>query len=63
MAVINSGDPVSTLRSALDAYTKVQETMVAEAAKLKDSAPAAPDGSGGNREGGAESAVPAGYQP
>lgn len=36
MAVVNSGDPVSTLRSALDAYVSVQDTMIAEAAKLKD---------------------------
>lgn len=63
MAVVNSGDPVSTLRSALDAYTRVQETMVAEAAKLKDSAATPPDSSSGTREGGTENAVPAGYQP
>lgn len=61
MAVVNSGDPVSTLRSALDAYTAVQETMVAEAAKLKDPTPVAAPGSDGTREGGAENAVPAGY--
>lgn len=36
MAVVNSGDPVSTLRSALDAYVSVQDAMIAEAAKLKD---------------------------
>lgn len=63
MAVVNSGDPVSTLRSALDAYTRVQETMVAEAAKLKAPPAASPDSSGGTREGGAKSAVSSGYQP
>lgn len=36
MAVVNSGDPVNTLRDALDAYTSVQQTMIDEAAKLKD---------------------------
>lgn len=61
MAVVNSGDPVSTLRSALDAYTKVQETMVAEAAKLKDPAPQAEPPVDITREGGMGSAVSSRY--
>lgn len=36
MAVVNSGEPVGTLRNALDAFVSIQETMIAEAAKLRD---------------------------
>lgn len=42
MAVVNPGDPISALRSALDAYTTVQQTMIDEAEKLRESAPTAP---------------------
>lgn len=61
MAVVNSGDPVNTLRDALDAYTSVQQTMIDEAAKLKD-----PPAMGGASEPahpteGATGAVPAQY--
>lgn len=61
MAVTNSGDPVSTLRSALDAYVSVQDVMIAEAAKLKDP-PSMPAGTEPARpESGTTSAVPSGY--
>lgn len=61
MAIVNSGDPVSTLRSALDAYTAVQETMVAEAAKLKDPAPTEPAPADVTLERGMDSAVSSRY--
>jgi hypothetical protein len=60
MAVTNPGDPINTLRSALDAYTAVQETMVAEAAKLKSSATTPPPAGATTPEGGATNGVPAG---
>lgn len=61
MAVVNSGDPVSTLRSALDAYTSVQETMIAEAAKLKDSPTMAEPAPPSTLTGGATGAVSSGH--
>lgn len=60
MAVTNSGDPINTLRSALDAYTAAQETIVAAAAELKPPAPVAAPLTDGTREGGSANAVPAG---
>lgn len=36
---VNAGDPITTLQSALNAYTAAQEAVVAEAKKLKDPAP------------------------
>jgi hypothetical protein len=61
MAVVNSGDPVSTLKDALDAYTSVQETMIAEAAKLKDPSPTPEPPVDITREGGAGGAVSSRY--
>ena len=61
MAVTNSGDPVSTLRSALDAYVSVQDVMKAEAAKLKDSPPMATGAEPARPESGATGAVPSQY--
>ena len=61
MAVVNSGDPVSTLRNALAAYTAVQETMIAEAEKLKDPAPTPSTPADVTLEGGMDSVVSARY--
>lgn len=61
MAVVNPGDPVSALKDALDAYTSVQETMIAEAAKLKDPTPAVESPVDITREGGAGGAVSSRY--
>lgn len=61
MAVVNSGDPVNTLRSALDAYTSVQETMIAEAAKLKDPATGTESAQQTPPMEGVTGAVPSGY--
>lgn len=61
MVVVNPGDPVSTLRDALDAYTTVQETMIAESAKLKDPPPATEPPADITREGGMGSAVSSRY--
>lgn len=61
MAVVNSGDPVSTLRNALDAYTTVQQVMIDEAAKLKDPPPAVEPAQPPMSQGGATGAVPSGY--
>lgn len=61
MVFVNSGDPVSTLRDALDAYTAVQQTMIDEAAKLKDPAPATEPPVDITREGGAGSVVSSRY--
>lgn len=58
MAVVNSGDPVNTLRSALDAYVSVQDTMIAEAAKLKDTRDMAATGEPAPAEQGATGAIP-----
>jgi hypothetical protein len=57
---VNSGDPISALASALDAYIRVQETMIAESQKLKASGPATTPNGGVTTEGGATNAVPAG---
>lgn len=57
MAVVNSGDPINTLRSALDAYTTVQETMIAEAAKLKKPEPSETQAGNTTTEGGVSGAV------
>lgn len=59
MAVTNPGDPISTLRNALDAYTTVQDTMIAEAAKLKPPQPAEQPGGASSTQTGATGAVPA----
>lgn len=61
MAVVNSGDPVSTLRSALDAYTTVQQVMIDEAAKLKDPPAVAEPAQQSTSQTGATGAVPSGY--
>lgn len=61
MAVVNSGDPVSTLRSALDAYVSVQDAMIAEAAKLKDPQASEEPPTDITREGGMGSAVSSRY--
>lgn len=61
MAVVNSGDPVNALRNALDAYTTVQETMIAEAAKLKDPPSAIEPPTDITREGGMGSVVSSRY--
>lgn len=58
MAVVNSGDPVNTLRSALDAYVSVQDTMIAEAAKLKDTRNMTATGEPASTERGATDAIP-----
>lgn len=58
---VNSGDPVSTLAKALDAYTTVQETMKAEAAKLKDPPQVAEPPADITREGGMGNAVSSRY--
>ena len=58
VAVVNSGDPVNTLRSALDAYVSVQDTMIAEAAKLKDTRNTTVVGEPAPAEQGATGVVP-----
>lgn len=58
MAIVNSGDPVNTLRSALDAYVSVQDTMIAEAAKLKDTRNVTAVGEPAPAEQGTTGAVP-----
>jgi hypothetical protein len=60
MAVTNPGDPINTLRNALDAYTAVQQTMIEEAHKLKADTAFNPPGSAVVPEGGATNGVPAG---
>lgn len=61
MAVVNPGDPVNTLKDALTAYTSLQETMIAEAAKLKDSSPVEGSSQAGTTGEGATGAVPSQY--
>lgn len=59
MAVVNSGDPVNTLRSALEAYVSVQDTMIAEAAKLQNEREAPVTSETAQSGQGATGAVPA----
>lgn len=58
---VNAGDPITTLQSALNAYTAAQEAVVAEAKKLKDPAPAVEPPVDITREGGMGSAVSSRY--